>query len=152
MVLVASHQAGLIGIKVTQDGANLKADRAWTNKQAAINFASPVAVGPYLYGVGPNRNLLCVDTATGKEAWSKDGYFTHDGGHSHAGLIVMGQNILALTDSGQLVLFAADPKECHELARAQICGQTWCNPAYADGHLYLRDTKELLCVRLLPPM
>jgi outer membrane protein assembly factor BamB len=152
IVTVASFQAGLIGIKVTQDGDHLKADRAWTSKDSAINFSSPVIVGQYLYGLGPNKNLICVDTTTGKQTWSKEGYFTHDGGHSHAGLIVMDKNILALTDSGQLLLFAANPKECHEIARTQICGQTWCNPAYANGNLYLRDTKQLLCVRLLPPM
>jgi hypothetical protein len=57
---------------------------------------------------------------------------------------------LTLASSGQLVLLAADPKEAHELGRTQVCGQNWCNPAYADGRLYLRDSKELLCVSLLP--
>jgi outer membrane protein assembly factor BamB len=150
MVVVASHQAGLIGIKVTQDGAGFKAANAWVSKESAINFSSPVTVGDALYGVGPNRNLICVDVATGKQNWSKDGYFTHDGGHSHAGMIVMGENILVLTDSGQLVLIAADPKSCRELGRVQVVGTTWCNPAYSNGHLYLRDSKELWCLELLP--
>jgi hypothetical protein len=55
-----------------------------------------------------------------------------------------------LTDSGELVLFAANPSEFKELGRAQVCGLNWCNPAYADGKLYLRDARELICVELLP--
>jgi outer membrane protein assembly factor BamB len=150
MVVVASHQVGLIGIKVTRDGRNFKAHRAWTAKESAINFASPVAVAGHLYGVGPNKNLICVDIATGKQAWSKDGYLINDAGHSHAGLIVMGENILILTDSGELVMVAADPSQCREIGRAQVAGANWCNPAYADGRLYLRDAKELCCISLLP--
>jgi hypothetical protein len=61
----------------------------------------------------------------------------------------MDKNILLLTDSGLLILFAADPKEYKEISRVQVCGLNWCNPAYVDGRLFLRDAKELLCVDLM---
>ena len=149
-VIVASHQAGLVGVKVTREGAGFKATQAWSAKESAINFSSPVIVGSHLYGLGPAKNLICVDTATGKQAWSQDGLFTNDAGHSHAGLIVMGDNLLILTDAGQLVLAAADPQKYRELGRAQVAAANWCNPAYADGKLFLRDNKELRCVVLVP--
>src|SRR5258706_3963585 len=88
MVIVASHQAGLVGVKVTRDGAGFKATQSWSAKESAINFSSPVIVGSHLYGLGPAKNLICVDTATGKQTWSQEGLFTNDAGHSHAGLIV----------------------------------------------------------------
>ena len=69
---------------------------------------------------------------------------------AHAALLAMGKKLLLLTDTGELVLFAANPKEFKELGRAQVCGANWCNPAYADGKLFLRDTRELVCVELLP--
>ena len=119
-----------------------------------MNFSSPVAVGNYLYGLGPAKNLVCVDISSGKATWSKDGYFTTSADKAHAAFIVMGKNILTLTDGGQLALFAADPKEFRETGRAQVCGLNWCNPAYADGRLYLRDgikgAGELMCVELMP--
>ena len=62
----------------------------------------------------------------------------------------MHDNILILTDSGELILIAADPQKCRELARAQIATANWCNPAYASDKLYLRDNKELRCVVLVP--
>jgi hypothetical protein len=49
-----------------------------------------------------------------------------------------------------LVLFAADPKEFKEAGAAQVCGKNWCNPAYSDGKLFLRDAHELLSVKLMP--
>jgi outer membrane protein assembly factor BamB len=149
IVVVSSHQAGLIGIKVSKDGATLKAERAWTVKDSAINFSCPVAVGPHLYGVGPAKNLVCVDVKTGRQAWSRDGFFKSAPGNAYASFLVWGDNVLVLTDSGELVLLAADAKEYRELGRVQICGQNWCAPACVDGKLFLRDGQELRCVPLL---
>ena len=111
IVVVSSHQAGLVGIHVAKDGDDFEAKTAWTSKESAINFASPVVVDHYLYGVGPNKNLMCVDVETGKQAWSKDDFFTTDRGKAYAGIIVMGKNLLVLADDGQLVMIAADPAE-----------------------------------------
>jgi hypothetical protein len=58
--------------------------------------------------------------------------------------------LLVLTDFGQLVMIAADPARYVELGRAQVCGKTWCDPAYADGKLYVKDGRELKCLDFLP--
>jgi outer membrane protein assembly factor BamB len=150
IVMVASHEVGLVGVRVTTDGADLKAEQAWVNKDAKINFSSPVVVGHFLYGLGPNKNLICIDAETGQQAWSKDGFLSGNAGKAEIGMIVAGDNLMILTDDGQLVLVPADPKEYREVSRARVCGQNWCNPAYADGKLYLRDAKELLCVGIVP--
>lgn len=148
MVVVSSHQVGLIGINVSKAGAK----QQWVNKAAAINFASPVAVGQYLYGLGPTKNIECVEIATGAVQWSKDGWVTSSADKAYAGFIVLGNNILILTDSGTLILFAADPKEAREISRAQVCGANWCNPAYVDGKLFLRDgnrqSGDWMCLEL----
>ncbi len=149
-VFVSSHEWGLTAVQVTSHGSGQKVQRLWTSKEAAINFASPVAAGRHLYGLGPAKNLICVDAGTGKLAWSQPGFTVADATKAHASFLVAGQNLLVLTDGGQLVLVAADPKEFREIARAQVCGRTWCNPAYADGKLFLRDARELVCVSLLP--
>ena len=39
-------------------------------------------------------------------------------------------------------------KQYRELARAKICGETWAHPALANGRLYVRDKKEVVCVEL----
>jgi outer membrane protein assembly factor BamB len=150
-VVVSSFQAGLIGIRVSRQAEGFKAERAWTSKESASNFSSPVAEGQYLFGLGPAKDLLCVDIATGKQIWAKEGYY--ESGQalmSHAGMLVIGHDVLALTDSGELLLFSADPGGFKQISRVPVCGKNWCNPAYADGKLYLRDEKELKCVQLVP--
>lgn len=150
LVVVSSHQAGLLGIKVAQQGGKWQSETVWVAKESAINFSSPVAVGGYLYGVGPARNLICVDVRTGRQAWTKEGLFAGAAGSAYAGFLVLQDRILMLTDGGELVLFAVDPKEYRELGRVQICGRNWCNPACVDGRLYVRDAKTLRCVQWLP--
>ena len=149
-VVVSSHQVGLIGIRVSKAGAK----QEWVSKEAAMNFASPVGVDGYLYGLGPTKNVVCVEIATGKTRWSKDGWWTTSADKAYGAFLVLGKNILVLTDSGTLVLFAADPKECREISRVQVCGVNWCNAAYVDGKLFLRDglkqNGDWLAVSLLP--
>jgi len=145
LVFVASHQLGLVATRVTKDGPS----EAWVDKKMTINFSSPVVVGDHLYGLGPAKNLVCIDAATGKVAWDQPGFTQTDAGRAEAGFLVAGKNILVLADSGELILFAADPAGYKELGRTQACGKTWCNPAYVGGRLFLRDAKELICLDLL---
>ncbi len=138
-VVVSSHQAGQIGIRVSHEGDRWTATNAWTSRESAINYSSPVAVGGFLYCVGPGRNVICVEITTGRLRWTKTGVFQTSADKAHGGFIVMGDRILILTDSGELVLFKASPEVYEELGRVQVCALNWCNPAYAAGVVYLRD-------------
>jgi outer membrane protein assembly factor BamB len=153
VVVVSSHQVGMIGTRVRRDRDVPRSEQAWLSKESAMNFSSPVSVGPHLYGLGPRKNLICVEIATGKQLWSKEGYFQSSADKAYGGFLVIGRNVLALTDGGMLVLFEANPLQFKELGTAQVCGVNWCNPAYADGRLYLRDGNkgpgDLLCVNLI---
>lgn len=153
-VVVGSYRAGLVGVKVSTDRGGIKAQRAWLNKDVPMNFSSPVCIGRHLFGLGPARQLVCVEMETGRVAWTKQGYFTSAAEVAHASFLVMGENILVCTDDGLAALIAGDPASCRELGRARVCGMNWCNPAYADGRLYLRDgikaTGNLYCLKLLP--
>jgi outer membrane protein assembly factor BamB len=138
-VLVSSHQAGHFAIRITREGDAWSASQAWVSKDAAINFASPVAVDGFLYCVGPARNLVCIEASTGRIQWSQNGVFQTSADKAHGGFVTDGKRVLTLTDSGELVLLAADPQGWRPLGRTQVSGLTWCNPAYAGGVVYLRD-------------
>lgn len=152
IVMVASKEENLIGVAPAMDADRRQwmAPMVWEAKGVLVNFSSPVAAGKHLYGLGPERNLFCVDARNGALKWSKDGFATQSAEKSHLALIAIGENLLALTETGELVLVAADPTGYRELGRTQACGSNWCNPAYVDGRLYLRDSKELICLQLAP--
>ena len=133
MVVVSSHEAGLLGFRISPAGSGMKAEQAWVRKDLAINFSSPVLVGQYLYGLGPKKKLFCLDVETGKETWVKTSVVASPA--EFVSLLVMKDNLFVLGDSGQAYLVAADPKECRVVSSTKVCGKNWCNPAYVDGKL-----------------
>ena len=53
-----------------------------------------------------------------------------------------------LGDDRYLPLFQPGPGGYKELARIKVCGETWAHPALANGHVFARDNKELICLKL----
>jgi outer membrane protein assembly factor BamB len=148
-VVVSSHQAGLIGLRVSAaaDGRQ-NAEPAWISKTATINYACPVLVGRHLYGIGPSGRLICVDVKTGQTAWEQGRFTPERLQKDYAAFLVMDKRILVLADNGYLTLFEADPTAYRMVSQTRACAHTWCSPAYADGKLYLRDEQEMICVSL----
>ena len=148
-VTVASQTIGLVCTKIVKGAASVEAAVAWANKDLKINLATPALAGQYFYTQGADKDFVCVDAKIGVVKWSQAGFGT--GKRDYASTIVVGKNLLVLTEDGQLLLLAANPEKYTELGRLQVCGGTWCFPAYANGHLFVRDTRELSCLSLFPP-
>jgi outer membrane protein assembly factor BamB len=148
--IAASVTVGAIGIKI--DGGQAK--QIWKNDKLTCYFSTPVPVcKDHVYMVtggistNPSISLHCVEAATGKIVWTKPGI-----GKFHAALLTMADgNLLMHLDKGELLLLAPDAKEYKELARSKACGETWAHPAIADGKIYLRDAKELICLETKSP-
>jgi outer membrane protein assembly factor BamB len=128
--------------------------RVWENKLLTCYFSTPVVVGEHLYMINgaatiinPSITLRCVELKTGKVAWERKNV-----GKYHAAIVRCGEpgqeRLLMLDDAGVLSLFEANSKEYKELARSKVCGETWAHPALVDGHVYLRDNANLICVPL----
>jgi outer membrane protein assembly factor BamB len=147
MVVISSHEAGLLGFRISPAGAGMKVQQAWVRMDLAINFSSPVLVGQHIFGLGPKKKLFCLDIRTGQETWAKSGVLASPA--AFVSLLVMKDNLFVLGDSGQAYLVAADPKECRVISSAKVCGRNWCNPAYVDGKLFTRDHESLRCLEVL---
>ncbi len=146
-VTVNSQTIGLVCERISQESGASKAAQAWVNKVLKINLATPVEVNGDFYTLGVQGDYVCVDAQTGKVKWSQPGFGKGDK-KDYASTIVVKNNLLILTYNGLLVLAAADPAKFTELGRLQVCGNTWSFPAYAHGNLFVRDGRELMCVRL----
>jgi hypothetical protein len=89
------------------------------------------------FGTGP---LKCVELATGKEMWAKEGF-------GAGNVILVDKHVLALGDAGQLVLVETNPQAYTEAARIDaLDGKCWSTPAVANGRIYVRSTKEGACL------
>lgn len=152
LLLASSVTYGSVGLRLSEKDGKPAAEQVWKNAALSCYFSTPVPVGKdhvYLVtgsvlNVKQQSPLRCVEAATGKELWQREKV-----GRYHSALLRTGDDrLLMLQDSGQLVLIDPSPKEYRELARARVCGPTWAHPALADGRLYLRDEKELICLQL----
>jgi outer membrane protein assembly factor BamB len=150
LLVGSAISAGTVALRLKEGSEKWQASQAWKNGDLTCYFATPVPAGKdQLYLVTGSLKakqavLRCVETATGKELWKKGGVGTY-----HASLLRTGDGkLLMLEEKGNLVLFEPDAKEYRELARSRICGDTWAHPAVANGRLYIRDAKELICVEL----
>jgi outer membrane protein assembly factor BamB len=150
-LIASSVTIGSVGLKL-KDGEKPSAEKVWAKPQLTCYFSTPVPAGKQhvLMATGvasltsASITLRCVEVATGKEAWSKPNM-----GKFHAALLTLAdENLLMLTDAGDLVLLAPDVKQYKELARAKVCGETWAHPALANGKLFVRDGKELFCFKM----
>lgn len=123
-------------------------DEVWANDTSlSCQYDTPVKVGDFLYGIHGRQDiggakLVCVEWKTGKVRWEQKRF-----GVAH--LIAVDGGILALTEGGELVRFAASEKAYKEEARAKaLDGLTRAAPALADGRLYLRNESKLVCLKL----
>ncbi|MFO0810132.1 MAG: PQQ-binding-like beta-propeller repeat protein [Gemmataceae bacterium] len=150
LLIASSVTLGSVALKLVEKEGKPAIEQAWKNAQLNCYFSTPVSVGDHLYMVtgvlsrNPSVTLRCVETKTGKVLWSKEKI-----GKYHAALLRTGDNKLLMhTDGGELMLIDPTPTEYKELAKAKVCGETWAHPALCDGRLYVRDAKELLCLKV----
>ncbi len=142
----AGYGVGAAAFEIAKDDAGFAVKLLWRKPNRLMNhWSTPVAKDGYLYGMfsfkkygkGP---FLCVDIRTGKTQWSVPGF-------GPGNCILVGNDLLALSDKGELVVAAAKPDAYEELARADILrGKCWSTPVYADGQIYARSTVEAVRV------
>jgi outer membrane protein assembly factor BamB len=148
-VAVNSHTFGVACFKISKDTGGITAKQAWINKDAKINLATPVLVDGHFYSQGAAKDYICLDATTGELKWSQPGF--GQGRKDYASTIVVGKKLLVLAEDGQLLLLEPNPEKYTELARLQVCGNTWSFPAYSNGQLYVRDGRQLMRLNLLGP-
>jgi outer membrane protein assembly factor BamB len=152
----AGYGVGSGACKITKSGDQFSAqelykiagdkDNKETGKQHIANhWSTPVVKDGYLYGMFSfkefgNGPLKCVELATGQVKWRQPGF-----GAGH--VILVNDKILALADDGRLVVVEPTPTGYKEVARAKVVnGKCWSTPAISNGRIYVRSTKEGVCL------
>jgi hypothetical protein len=131
--------AALLEIALIDNKPEIKP--VWESKVMRNDFSSSVLVGDHIYGF--DRTILkCVNVATQEEKWQQRGY-------QNGTLIFADGHLIVLGERGKLGLVEANPNEFKEVTTAQVLrGRCWTVPALADGKLYLRNQREMVCLDL----
>jgi len=109
--------------------------RNWTNSSVLWNG--------YVYGIDEGGSMKCIDFASGAQMWSGGSF------GSHGSVIVAGNELLALTVSGDLVRVQLSTSSYSELGRANdvVAGETWTCPVLSNGKIFVRSHEgTLVCL------
>jgi hypothetical protein len=134
--LLISSDTGVVVIEVAEADSRWSAKELWRNNLLKCSYANPLLYGGHVYGL--NKGILtCLDLATGKRRWQ-------GGRYGHGQMLLCGDLIVILAESGELVLVEATPEAHRELGRIQaIEGKTWNNPTMVGNRIYVRNHIEM---------
>ena len=127
---------------------------------------TPVIIGDYFYGVGSYGELRGLDARTGQRLWiSQD--LTFQGRWGSAVLVRHGDRYFVNNEAGFLILAQFTPTGYVELDRTRLIAPTsssgtrtphgriarrmvnWVHPAYANGHIVVRNDEEIIRASLI---
>ena len=139
----AGYGVGSGAYKIAKKGSDWSSTEIWRKEgnDVANHWSTPVCKDGYLYGMFQFKNyangpVKCVDIHTGEIKWSKEGF-------GPGNVILSGDKVLALSDKGELILFAAKPDAYTETARADVLdGKCWSTPTLAGGRIFARSTTQ----------
>jgi outer membrane protein assembly factor BamB len=142
----AGYGIGAGAVKILKSGDRWEVAELWRKPNELINhWSTPVFKAGHLYGMFSFKEygtgaLKCVKLETGEEMWEQEGF-------GPGNVILAGERLLVLGDAGQLLLVEAEPKAYRELARTQaVTGKCWSTPAVSEGRIYIRSTREGVCL------
>jgi outer membrane protein assembly factor BamB len=140
----AGYDVGAVLLHVTETAGKWSATELWRSRAMRCKFNSPVAYQGHLYGLDEGV-LTCLDAATGARRWRA-------GHYGHGQLLLAGDLLVILAESGELALVEATPQEHRQLGIFQALdadsGKTWNCPALADGKVFVRNHREMACYDL----
>lgn len=126
--------------------------------------STPVIDGDYIYGVCAFGQLRCLRLATGERVWETMALTQEKARYSMAFLVRNGSRYFFHTDRGDLVMGTLAPSGYTETGRAPLIRPTstpggrrergavnWVHPAYANGHVIVRNDEEMIRYSLRDP-
>jgi outer membrane protein assembly factor BamB len=143
LLVAALGGLGTSLIEVTRNGDAWSASDKWDSKALKPEFPDFVVYQGHAFGFDVGI-FCCIDLADGQRCWKEGRY-----GRGQALLLADQGLLLVSTESGELVLLAADPAAHRELGRFQALeGKTWNHPVVRASRVYHRNAQEMACYRL----
>ncbi len=135
IVFAQNEYARLVAIKLGE-----KPEIIWEDDEYLSDIPSPVATKKYLFNVTSYGAVICYDAKTGKKFWEKE----FDNGFYSSAILAEGK-IYLMDRKGIMHIFSASEKYI-KIAEPALGENTDCTPAFADGRVYIRGSKNLYCI------
>lgn len=127
-------------------------------KRILSNTSTAMLHDGHVYSARSNGELVCLDALTGNQLWT-----TAKPGEKRGGsgpcihLTPNGDSVLLYNEKGEIARARLTPKGYEEISRTLLLQPlylfggkkvNWAPPAYADGRIYVRNEKEIVCADL----
>ena len=140
-VFTSTYQNKSWRFDVSETGGTFDTNEAWSNKSQAY-MSTPVVIDGFVYLHLQNQRFTCINLATGEGMWTSQPY------GKYSSLVAQGNRILALDQTGKLLLIHANPKEFQLVDERQISEQeTWAHLAVCGEEIYVRDLRGISAFR-----
>jgi len=120
--------------------------------------STPLLQGNSVYSLNAAGNLVCLEADTGKQIWETDKVTRQKNGSSACmHMTVSGSSVFIYNELGELILAHLTAKGYEEICRTALLEPTypfggkkltWAAPSFANGHVYARTEKEIVCASL----
>ena len=145
-VIYAASGRGSHAVRIEKQGDAFVPVPVWDNTEVAPQFSSPVLQGGLLFGLSDRGNLYCLNAQTGATAWI-DAAQSDKGGF--AAILDLGEVIIALPSSGELIAFSPIADAYTELARFRVADTaTYAHPVVAGKRLFVKDEGSVALLTL----
>jgi outer membrane protein assembly factor BamB len=132
----ASYGGGAVMLELSRDADGFAVREVWRNNRMKNRFSTSVLRDGVIYGLDESI-LAAIDAGTGELKWK-------GGRYGYGQLLLAGNNLIVLTEDGDLALVRATPERHQELVRFPVLdGKTWNVPALAGGYLLVRNLAEM---------
>ncbi|RLD82326.1 MAG: hypothetical protein DRJ07_08290 [Bacteroidetes bacterium] len=135
IVFAQNEYARLVAIKLGE-----KPEILWEDDEYLSDVPSPVATKKYLFNATSYGAVVCHDAKTGKKLWEKE----FDNGFYSSPIMVEGK-IYLIDKKGVMHIFSASDK-FNLIAEPALGEGSDCTPAFAEGRVYIRGSKNLYCI------
>ena len=140
-VFVVSPSNKLQTIRPDGQGDVSNTHLGWLAEDGVPDVTSPVCNGELVFLIDSGGTLTCYDARTGKKQW------THDMEEEcQASPSIVGKQLVLITKKGTLIVLDAG-REFKELGRLPLEEEVFASPAFANGKMFVRGMKHLMCIR-----
>lgn len=130
-----------VAIRPGEQGLVPPSHLVWENKRHLPYVPTLLARGEYVFFVNDAGIAGCFRADNGERIWMER---LEGGGSFSASPVLAGDRIYAVSEEGEVFVFAASP-QFRLLGRGRVGEQVFATPAVADGRLLIRGRQHLFC-------
>lgn len=140
-VFTSSYQNKSWMFNIERAGNAFQIREAWSNNAQGY-MSTPVVVDGHAYIHLQNQRFACIDLRNGTRTWTSKPF------GKYSSMVAQNEHILALDQTGKLILLRANPRQFELLDERKISDQeTWGHVAISGDEIFVRELNALSVYR-----